>query len=92
MFRWQRNERCGSLRRADDLAVRGEGKDVVANHIVAAVMLVEAAVVGAIDDVVLPKDVGAALVGIQSPAAVAEGHTSWTRLLHTRVPGEMPNV
>jgi len=50
-----------------------EGEDVVAYDIFASVMLVEAGALGAIDDIVLPNDIRAAFIRIQTPAAVGEG-------------------
>ena len=56
-----------------DLRVLAADQDVVADHVLFAVVLVEAAGLGVVDQVVLHRDAGTALVGIQSPAAVGVG-------------------
>ena len=56
-----------------DLVLRGEGEDVVPDDVLLAVVLVEAAGLGAVDEVVLHHDAGRALVGVEAPAAVVEG-------------------
>ncbi len=56
-----------------DLVVFGEGEDVVADDIFFAVVLVEAAGFGAVNDVIFHMDSGGAFVGVESPAAVAPG-------------------
>ena len=55
------------------LAVHAEGEDVVADDVFAAVVLVVAAGLGVVDEVVLHHDAGAALVVVQPPAAVIVG-------------------
>ena len=59
--------------RALELVLLGEGEDVVAQHVVLAVVLMKTAGLRAIDHVVLQHDVARTLVGIEPPAAVAEG-------------------
>ena len=56
-----------------ELLLLAEGEDVVADDVLPAVVLVEAAGLDAVDEVVLEEDVGAAFVGIEAPAAVAVG-------------------
>ena len=58
--------------RALQLAVLAEGENVVANDVFAAVVLVVAAGFGVIDEIVLHRDAGAALVVVQAPAAAPE--------------------
>lgn len=58
------------LARATDLGGLAESEDVISNHVFAAIMLVEAAVLGAVDEVVFDQDVAAAFVRIDAPAAV----------------------
>ena len=60
------------LARAFHLRFFGEGQDVVPDDVVLAVVLVEAAVRRVVDEVALHRDAGAALVGVEAPAAVAE--------------------
>ena len=60
----------GLVAGADDLRVAAEREDVVAHHVVAAVVLVESAVGRAVDEVVLQDDAGAPLVGVEAPALV----------------------
>ncbi len=50
-----------------------ESEDIVANDIFFAVVLVKAAGLGVIDEIVLHDDIAAALVGVKAPAAVAVG-------------------
>src|SRR5438445_5922709 len=59
--------------RAHELMFLAESKDVVANDIFAAVMLVEACAFAAINHVVLQHDAGAPFVRVESPAAVGIG-------------------
>ncbi len=56
-----------------DLLFLAVGQDVVPQHVLLAVVLVEAAGLGAVDEVVLEENAGAAFVGIHSPAAVGIG-------------------
>ena len=94
MFRSRKNEVCGSGPRALELGLAAEGEDVVLDVVLLAVVLVEAAGAGAVDEVVLHHDAAGALVGIEAPAAVAAGVTmmSWKQLSWTRVPGDTPKV
>ena len=48
------------LARATDLGGLAEAEDVISNNIFAAIMLVEAAVLGSVDEVVFDQDVAAA--------------------------------
>src|SRR6266542_3042575 len=57
--------------RALQLCFAAEGEEVVTDDVVLAVMLMEAAVAGAIDQVVLSDDVRTALVEVDTPAPVA---------------------
>ena len=58
-----------------DLIFLGEGEDVVPDDVVLAVVLMEAAVGGVVGHVAFHRDAGAALVGVEAPAAVGEaGH------------------
>ena len=50
-----------------------KGEDIVANDIFFAVVLVEAACLNVVDQIIFHHDSGAALVGIESPAAVGVG-------------------
>src|SRR5205085_1448213 len=58
--------------RALDLGISPEGTDAVAHDILSPIVLVEPAVSGAVDEVVLDQDIAAALVEVDAPAAVAE--------------------
>jgi len=53
-----------------DLVQFAESQDIVTNDIFFTVVLVEAAGLGVIDQVILHHDAGAALIGIKSPATV----------------------
>ena len=55
-----------------ELVVAGEGEDVVAEEVGFAVVLMEAAVGGAIDDVAFGQNAAAAFIEIDAPTAVAE--------------------
>ena len=59
------------LRAAEELARQRE--DVVADGVLLAVVLVEAAGLRAVDEVVFQLDAGRALVGVEAPAAVGVG-------------------
>ena len=59
---------------AADESVLAKGKDIVADDVVAAVVLIERLARGPVDEVGLDQDVGGALVGVDAPAAVAPGH------------------
>ena len=56
-----------------DLLLLALGEDVVPQHVLLAVVLVEAAGLGAVDEVVLEEDARAAFIGIHAPAAVGIG-------------------
>ena len=56
-----------------ELMVAREGKDVIANHIGLAVMLMEAAVRGAVNQIAFCHDAAAAFVKVNAPAAIANG-------------------
>ena len=56
-----------------DLVQFAKGKDIVADDIFSAVVLVEAAGLGVVNQVILHNDTAAALIGIKSPAAVGVG-------------------
>src|SRR5262249_57248196 len=56
--------------RALDLRVAAKGEDVVAHHVLLAVVLVAAAVGRSADHVVLSEDVGGSLVEVDTPASV----------------------
>ena len=70
MFRSRKNEMCGSRPGPLDLGLAAEGEDVVVDVVLLAVVLVEAARVGAVDEVVLHHDVAGALVGVEAVTAV----------------------
>jgi len=57
--------------RATNLCLLAQGKDVVLNAIVPAIVLVKAAVFGPIDNVVFNQDIARAFVRIDAPAAVS---------------------
>ena len=54
-----------------ELLQRTPGKDIVSDDVVLAVMLMESAALGIVDQIVFHDDVAAALVGIESPTAIA---------------------
>src|SRR5262249_35795785 len=56
--------------RADDLGIAAVREDIVAHKIIPAVVLGEAAVSRAEDEVILQRDVGTPLVGVESPPFV----------------------
>ena len=56
-----------------DLLFLALGKDIVSQHVVFAVVLMETARLGAVDEVVLEENARAAFIGIHSPAAVGIG-------------------
>ncbi len=56
-----------------DLPLEAEGEDVVADHVLPAVVLVEASGLHVVDEVVLHRDPAAPLVGVEPPASVAVG-------------------
>jgi len=53
-----------------DLIQFAKGQDIVADDVFFAVVLVESAGLSIVDQVVLQNDAGAALIGVESPAAV----------------------
>src|SRR6266496_4272604 len=58
------------LARAHELVFRAERENVVANDVLAAVMLVKAGAPAPVNHVVFEHDVRASFVGVKSPAAV----------------------
>ena len=60
---------------AMDLGLAAEGEDVVPDPVVESIVLMEAGVAGVVHEVVFHPHVGAALVGVEPPAAVpVAGH------------------
>jgi hypothetical protein len=57
----------------DHLALAAVDQDVIADDVLLAVVLMEAAVLGVVDEVVLEENAGGALVGVQPPAAIGIG-------------------
>lgn len=56
-----------------DLSFFAVGEDIVFDDIVPAVVLMEGSVADPVDEVVLEKDAGAALVGVKAPSTIAGG-------------------
>lgn len=56
-----------------ELLFFAEGQDVVANYILLAIVLMEAAGLDSIDKVILEQDARAAFIGVQPPATVRIG-------------------
>jgi hypothetical protein len=75
-----------------DLVQLAEGQDVVADDVLAAVVLVEAARLDAVDQVVFEQDARAAFVGVQPPAAVRIGVDVVEHVVGTTVPSDGPSV
>jgi hypothetical protein len=53
-----------------DLRTLAANQDVVADHVLFPIVLVKTSALGVVDQIVFHRNAGAALVGIQSPAAV----------------------
>src|SRR5688572_28027457 len=56
--------------RAHELVFRAEGENIVANDVVATVMLVKAGAFAAVNHVVFKDNAGASLIGVKPPAAI----------------------
>ena len=56
-----------------DLSFFAVGEDIVSDDVVPAVVLMEGSVADPVDEVVLEKDSGAALVGVKAPSTIAGG-------------------
>ena len=56
-----------------DLSFFAVGEDIVSDDVVPAVVLMEGSVADPVDEVVLEKDAGAALVGVKAPSTIAGG-------------------
>src|SRR5665213_3631187 len=56
-----------------DLGIAAQGEDVIADDVVLAVVLVEAAVGGATDEIILGENIGGSLVEVDAPAPVLDG-------------------
>ena len=52
---------------APELRLLSKGENVVADNVLAPIMLMETAILGAINDVVFDQDLTAAFVGVDSP-------------------------
>src|ERR1017187_303764 len=60
----------GFLAGAPDLRLLSESKNVVLNHVFAPIVLVKAAILSVVDDIVLNTDLAAAFVRVDAPAAI----------------------
>ena len=67
--------------RAPELRLFAKSEDVIADDILAPVVLMKAAVLGAVNNVVLKQDLAAAFVGIESPTAVRKARHVVTQVI-----------